>query len=237
MPPRLALLAGLALAACACADSGPAAGTLRVLFLGNSLTYANDLPAQLAELAQGTAGELAIEVRDVSLPGYALEDHWNTAASMDALAEGGWGVVILQQGPSSLPENQVFLRDWAVRFADRIRELGGRPALYMVWPENTRLDAFDAVSQSYRNAAEAAGAELYPAGEAWRAAWRADPSLALYDTDGFHPSRMGSYLAALTIYHGLTRRPVVGLASAEFAPEVARVLQEAAEEAVGQFGR
>jgi hypothetical protein len=212
-------------------------GTLRVLFLGNSLTYANDLPAMVAQLAQGAAGELAIEVRDVSLPGYALEDHWNTQESMDALNEGGWDVVILQQGPSSLPENQVFLRDWAVQLADRIRELGGRPALYMVWPENTRLDAFDAVSQSYRNAAEAADAELYPAGEAWRAAWRVDPDLPLYDTDGFHPSRMGSYLAALTIYHGLTGRPVVGLGSQEFFPEVARVLQEAAEEAVAQFGR
>jgi hypothetical protein len=234
MPPRLALLATLALAACA--ESGPAVGTLRVLFIGNSLTYANDLPGTIAQIAAGTAGALEIEVRDVSLPDYALEDHWNTPQSIEVLNEGGWDVVILQQGPSSLPENQVNLREWATQFADRIRELGGRPALYMVWPDNTRLDFFDAVSQSYRDAAEAADAELYPAGEAWRAAWRADPSLPLYDADGFHPSAMGSYLAALTIYHGLTGRPVVGLTSA-FPEDVARVLQEAAEEAVAQFGR
>ncbi|MDH3224200.1 MAG: hypothetical protein OEO23_10835, partial [Gemmatimonadota bacterium] len=41
---------------------------------------------------------------------------------------------------------------------------------------------------------------LFPAGEAWRAAWRVDESLGLYGGDGFHPSVLGSYLAALTIY-------------------------------------
>jgi hypothetical protein len=238
---RIRTRASLALLlALGCGSSGePVVGTLRVLFIGNSLTYANDLPGMVAGFAELTDGAVRIEVLDVSNPDYALEDHWTNSRTMEALDEGGWDVVVLQQGPSSLPENQVNLREWATRFADRIRALGGaRPALYMVWPDVTRLSFFDAVSQSYRNAAEAADAALYPAGEAWRAAWAEDPSLPLYDGDGYHPSVMGSYLAALTIYHGLTRQSVIGLPAPEEIPaDVAALLQRAAEQATAQFGR
>jgi hypothetical protein len=153
------------LLAVGCGSAGdPAGTTLRLLFLGNSLTYANDLPAMVASLADH-AGDFQIEVTDASAPNYALEDHWNDPASMSALDQDGWDVVILQQGPSSLPENQVNLRENAIRFAERIRSRdGARAALYMVWPDVDRLSFFDDVSQSYRSAAQAADADLYPAG-------------------------------------------------------------------------
>lgn len=234
--PRLAhLVLALLLGGCG-SGTAPVEGVLRVLFIGNSLTYTNDLPVLVAQLAASTGGAVTLDVRDVSQSGFALEDHWNLPATMDVLNQGGWDVVVLQQGPSSLPESQANLRQWSTTFAERVRALGGRPALYMVWPESTRLAAFDAVRDSYRAAAEAAGAELYPAGEAWRAAWRADPDLPFYGPDGFHPSTLGSYLAALTIFHGLARRPVVGLPAPGFDPQVAALLQRAAEEASAAFG-
>jgi hypothetical protein len=59
------------------------------------------------------------------------------------------------------------------------------------------------VSASYRTAAEDVGGILLPAGDAWVAAWRQDPGLRLYGSDGFHPTELGSYLAALVIYGGL----------------------------------
>jgi hypothetical protein len=237
MTRRASLVFLLALAGCG-SSGDPAVGSLRVLFIGNSLTYANDLPAMVAGFALEARVGLRIEVEDVSNANYALEDHWGDSRTMRTLDEGGWDVVVLQQGPSSLPENQVNLRENAARFAERIRQLGGTPALYMVWPDVTRLSFFDAVSQSYRNAAEAADAALYPAGEAWRAAWMVDPSLPLYDGDGYHPSILGTYLAALTIYHGLTSRSVIGLSSPDgVRADVAAMLQQAAEQATAQFGR
>jgi hypothetical protein len=227
------ICAALVLAATlACGDGVPAGTTLHVLFVGNSLTMANDLPGLVRDLAQ-VGGAVTIDTRDVSQGGYALEDHWANVDSRATLAEGGWDVVVLQQGPSALPESQADLITWAETWADAIRAQGGTPALYMVWPERVRLSAFDSVSTSYRRAAEQAAAQLYAAGDAWQAAWARDSSLALYGPDDFHPSVLGSYLAALVVYRGLTGRDPPALTSLGLSADVEATLHAAARDVAG----
>jgi hypothetical protein len=145
-------------------------------------------------------------VPDARAGGWSIEDHWTIGDAPKVLASARWDAVVLQQGPSALPESQVNLRTWAMRAADDARKQGARPALYQVWPERYRFAVFPDVLASYRNAARAARSELFPAGDAWRAAWRRDPKLQLYGTDGFHPSRLGTYLAALVTTRGSSRR-------------------------------
>jgi hypothetical protein len=81
---------------------------------------------------------------------------------------------------------------------------------------------------------------LLPVGEGWLAAWRRNGSLQLYDRDGLHASKTGTYLAALVIWGALSERSCAGLPSTlrteggeeiEIAPDLARLLQEAADEA------
>lgn len=224
-------VAALAVAILACGSdpAGSGGGAIRILFVGNSLTYSNDLPGMLHRL--GTADGLTLETSDVSVGGYALEDHWATPASRAALDGEQWDVVVLQQGPSSLPESRENLVTWTRTWADAVRARGGTPALYMVWPERARLSALDDVILSYRTAAEEADAELYAAGEAWQAAWEADPDLPLYGPDDFHPSVMGTYLAALTIYRGITGRAPPSLGGLGISAADDAVLQAAALEA------
>jgi hypothetical protein len=177
---------------------------LHVLFLGNSLTAANDLPQVVATIG-ARAGRVDIEYETVAPGGVNLEDHWRFTGGREAVERGGWDVVVMQQGPSALPESQVDLRTWAGRFADEIRQRGGRPALFAVWPEVQRSYAFGTVAASYRNAARASNSELYRGGTAWKAAWRRNPKLRLWGPDGFHPSPLGSYLAAAVVYGGLAK--------------------------------
>src|SRR5262249_13432392 len=159
----------------------------RVLFIGNSLTEANNLPAMVETLSnQGSATRVA--TRSVVFGGYSLEDHWNQGSALAAIDEGGWTIVVLQQGPSALAESQQNLREWAAKFDQRIRRAGARPALYMVWPESFRPEAFDAVSESYRRAAEDVNGLLFPVGEEWREVWRHDATVTLYGPDGLHPT-------------------------------------------------
>jgi hypothetical protein len=188
-------------------SSAPPA-TERVLFVGNSLTQANELPLIVEALAG--AGGMPVVAESVTYGGVSLEDHW-ALGTQDRIAAGGWRWVVLQQGPSSLPESRVNLREWTRRFDTVIRQAGALTALYMVWPESSRQAAFPDVSASYRLAAQDVGGILLPAGDAWLAAWRLDPSLPLYGPDGFHPTVTGSYLAALTIYGGLAGASTLGL--------------------------
>jgi len=77
------------------------------------------------------------------------------------------------------------------------------------------------------------GAIVMAVGDAWREAWAKDSGLALYGPDGFHPSPMGTYLAALVIYRQLTGTapPILPVFGATV--DQAALLQQAAERAIG----
>ena len=217
----------------------PAPGNgMSILFIGNSLTYANDLPLLVQALAK--AAGRSVHVESVTFGDYSLEDQWNNGAAQRAIARRKWSVVVLQQGSLSLPESRVILRQWTKQFAPLIRKAGGRPALYMVWPSEDRAAYFDAVRESYSLAASDVRGIFLPAGEAWRAAWRRDPQAPLYAADGFHPSEAGTYTVALSIYGVLFQRSPQGLPArlepangdvAEVPQALAKLLQAAAAEA------
>jgi hypothetical protein len=191
----LALVSGLARAA----DAPGSVRTLRVLFIGNSQTSTNDLPAFVAAIAKSS--KVKIEYRTIAPSAVTLEGNWNRGSARWSLLGGHWDAVVLQQGPSVLPESRANLCIYAKAFADEAREWGVRPYLLMVWPR--RGSGLPEVVDAY--AAAAAGAEtgLLPGGAAWGAALRRAPALPLYAWDGIHPGRMGTYLAAVVVYAGL----------------------------------
>lgn len=215
----------------------------RVLFIGNSLTYANSLPAMLAAVA-AQAGKTLVTA-EVTEGGYALQDHYRVGRAQAEIAKG-YQLVILQQGPSSLEESQADLRRSAVRFNPIIRNAGARPALYMVWPELARFSVFDDVRDSYSNAALAIDAMFIPGGEAWRASWLLDPALEFYGPDDFHPSTLGTYAVAVSMFAEIFRQMPVDLPATfplangkqiVLDPAQARTVQRGAWQAHLQFGR
>ncbi|MGE0442014.1 MAG: SGNH/GDSL hydrolase family protein [Gemmatimonadales bacterium] len=242
-------LAILLLAACSVAGPGSSdpdfdgdpSATFRILFIGNSLTYVNDVPGLVKALAD-SAGVERTFVASVAYPDYGLIDHWNLGPARSGIAHGNWRFVVMQQGPSALDESRVQLLDYAGRFAGDIAAVGATPAMYGVWPSQARSFDFARSIESYRLAAEAIDGRSLPAGAAWLEAWNLAPSLSLYGGDGFHPSAAGSYLAALTIFGGLYDRSVVGLPAAlrtasgtvSLDPATALLLQQAADKANGR---
>lgn len=174
---------------------------LRVLFVGNSLTN-HEVPA-LVQAVAGSGG-VTLHHHDCILPGANLEDQWVNGPARRYIAQTRWDFVVLQQGPSSLPDSQVDLRKWSIEWAGEARKHNVKPALYMVWPVQGQKNGFELVAQSYRAAAAASEGRVFPAGEAWQEALRLDPSLPLYSTDKLHAMPAGNYLAALIIAHGLT---------------------------------
>lgn len=191
-------------------NNGPLAH--RVLFIGNSLTAHNEVPLLVQALVHA-AGVDSFEVDSYVVGGTSLEDHLNSGAAAARIASGGWDVVVLQQGPSTLPESRVQLRRDTQRFADLAAQVGARVGLYGVWPAEAFRPNLPAGIESYRLAAEDVDGLLFPAGAAWYAAWQEDPSAPLYGPDRFHPSLEGSYLAALTIAGRLANVSPIGMAT------------------------
>ena len=73
-----------------------------MLFIGNSLTYTNDLAGTVA--AVGTAAGDTIQVQTLAAPNLALIDHVaGKTNAVDVIKSGQWDYVVLQQGPTSLP--------------------------------------------------------------------------------------------------------------------------------------
>lgn len=219
----------------------------RILFIGNSLTYTNDLPEMVKAMAQAV-GDDSLLIESVAFPNYSLEDHWNEGTALARLAAHKWDLVIMQQGPSGLPESRALLVEFARKFEAPIRAAGARPAIYMVWPEATRPLAYDSVADNYTAAATAVHGVLYPGIRAWQAAWQRDAGLEFYSPDGLHPTQLGSYVVALMIAGQITGHSIVGLPASftvggdsgyefQLTTDVVQTVQQAAAEAFEDFGR
>lgn len=237
------LFATIAFSGAACSGAGPAvlqgadSNARKVLFVGNSHTYTNDLPGMLDSLAR-MSGNAVLRAEAIAFGGYSLEDHWARGDARRALERERWDFVALQQGSSALPESQVHLATWTMKFAPIIRNAGAEAVLYQIWPSATRrMDAANALA-SYRAAAHSVNAILAPAGDAFTVALDADPAIGLYAADGLHASVRGTYLTALTLLARIDgsdpRRLPKRIPGSNTAPEIVRMLQQAAAGALAR---
>ena len=193
---------------------------LRILFVGNSLTFSTDIPGRLARLAKAMGKD--VSVASVAYTSYSLEDHWNDGRAAAAIRKGR-DIVVLQQGTSAHAEGRAQLLQYSKRFADLIRESGAKPAIYMAWPLSDRPRDFPAAIESHRAAAQAIDALLLPVGEAWFRALTRDRKLRLYG-DAIHPSSLGSDLTVLTIYLALFPAGQYEF-NEEYVAKIARLLE------------
>ena len=211
----LALSAGLA--GCSPATSGDELSTRSVLFVGNSLTYTNDLPALVAQVAR--AAQDSVGVGMAAGPNLAVIDHTNGATDAVARIHGGdWAFVVLQQGPTPAGICRDTLIIAAMRLAPHVRAGGGRVALFLPWARQSSPGSLAPAAESGTLAARAVGGVAVPVGLAWKLALEADPTLSLYGSDGYHPAPAGSLLAALTIYDRVFGRDVREIPAAALAP-------------------
>lgn len=178
---------------------------MRVLFIGNSLTYVNNLPEIVAELAD-SAKQRKLSFKTVAYPDYSLEDHWKKREVHKLLAKEKWDYVVLQQGTSALEESRKLLIAYTKKFAEEIIRVGAKPTLYGVWATRERKQDFERAIESYRLAAKDVNGVFLPVSAAWLETWRRDPNIELYAPDGLHPSAAGSYLAALVIFSNYTNK-------------------------------
>jgi hypothetical protein len=216
---------------------------LRVLFVGNSFTFRNSLPALVHELAAGDPGAKPIFSVEYAAGGWSLHQADKDDGLDKLLREVHWDVVVLQEKSwvLSLPEEQWRRETYpaARDLHDKITAVGARTLLFMTWgyvrgdrwhePQDTYAAMQARLADGYSKLGAELGAQVAPAGLAWTEALRREPSLDLWAGDGQHPGRLGSYLAACVFYAMLSgREPTRSRFTAGIQPGQARLFQQVA---------
>jgi len=172
-------------------------GDTRILFVGNSLTYFNDLP-KLVDREAGRKGH-GVWTKMLAHPNYAILDHWADGEVQGLIEDGDFDFVIIQQGPSSQAFGREVLFEFGKKFSDLCNANEAKLVFFMVWPSRTYYYTFDGVITNHREAAIATRSILCPVGEVWKKHFDDTGDFSYYGPDGFHPSLKGSEVAAEVI--------------------------------------
>lgn len=185
----------------------PPAATISLLFMGNSHTSANQLPAMVAAMVR--AARPGQTVSAVEAPEWMfLEDRSTHAASLQLLRGTRWNAVFLQAQKYSMSGNFSYPTTGAEALIRESRMVGALPVLFPEWPQRG-VDETARIHDLHVSIAVRAPACVAPVGHAWDLALKRHPGLVLHAPDGNHAAASGSFLAALMLATTYTR----------FAPE------------------
>ena len=210
----------------------------KILFVGNSHTYTNDLPGMFFEMAQ--AGGHGVDVYDLTEGSYTLQRFSDPEDELgeiltDALQSEPWDFVVLQENTNAAVafNAKKDMYPYARKLDEMIKAAGGQTAFLMTWAPEEGAGAFSRemvqgqLAAGYRTIAEELDALLIPGGEVFAKALEQDEELQLWGEDGQHPSVEGTYLAACTAYALLFQETPVG------NPYLADLDQDKAQELQG----
>ncbi len=198
--------------------------TKRVLFLGNSYTYVNNLPQVIGSIAKASGDSLYF---DSNTPGgYTFQQHVTNSTSIAKIVQGNWDFVVLQEQsqfpsfPLSQVETDVFPYAKLLDSTINANNICAETVFYMTWgrkngdssncaswpPVCTYLGMDSLLSLRYRMMADSNHALLSPVGAVWKYIRQNYPTMELYNLDQSHPSTIGTYAAACCFYTTLYRK-------------------------------
>jgi hypothetical protein len=187
---------------------------LRVLFIGNSYTFVNDLPGTVERVADGADHPMTTAM--VAVGGATLADHVANPQVSASLAQG-WDVVVIQgQSVEPIAQHDVFVQA-AVELSAMVAidNPEARLLLYETWARRAGDPLYErfgltpqqmqaGLTAGYADAARASMGAVAPVGQTWALALDQAPQIDLFAADGSHPSRAGTYLASCVFFRALT---------------------------------
>lgn len=200
----------------------------KVLFVGNSYTFYNNMPRILYKLAESAGKKILVD--QSTFPGYWLDNHTSNEHTSYKLQKEDWDYVVIQE-QSQVPTVK-FWRDTSMKPSAKIldtiiKEKGAETVLFMTWGRqyggeqllydyvssnfNNYSHMQDSLESVYRELANYLDATLAPVGLAWENALTINQELNLWDEDQSHPTYEGSYLTACVFYTIFFNKSPVGL--------------------------
>lgn len=199
----LVVLTALVLLA-ACATGRSNHPSLRVLFIGNSLTYVANLPAVFDTLASQSARPTHREM--LVSGGATLSERLADGSAERALKSGAYDIVVLQERGGDFLGG--FKPDSGKRADDALRELAAlalrfhvRPMLLGTYQIDPRFSR--AIVDAETSAASRHSVTYIPVSDGLQRAINEFPAGHWFDEDGMHPGPDLALLEAVRLYQSL----------------------------------
>ncbi len=175
-----------------------------ILFIGNSMTYYNELQ----DMFEGLANKMGKNVECTAATNGGKNLIYQSTASnvVNAIKKGGYEIVILQDIVSSFNANNLMTGAKSLITTIHQYNPNAKIVFYEPWPKKPNLVGADSklpyFTEGYLNAARTYNAVLAPAGEAFYDGY-VTYGYDLYVGDNLHPAPMGSFTSAATIYYAI----------------------------------
>lgn len=213
---------------------------MNILFIGNSYTYYNDLPALFESLAN--ENEKNIHADSVTFGGARLHqfvEENEYAEELNRLFANNIYEICVLQEQSILPVvNYGMFLDGVKKLNMKVGNMLTKFTLYETWGRKigsatleeygwTNESMTKLLAEAYGNAAKEIGAEVAHVGLNFYKVYSTHPEIELYNEDKTHPSYKGSCLAALTLYKKIFSEMPGKTASLDIGDEEKRIFYEA----------
>lgn len=194
--------------------------TYRILFVGNSYTYYNDsVPTEFLRMATSLGYD--VQVDSVTKGAYTLEQFANVNDPKgrevdEALRTTQYDFVFLQEQSHTPVTNPEKFYGGARALVEKVRACGAEPIFYATWGRrdgNGDIEKFGLVDNktmtwnlaaAYTKMGRELNVPVAYAGLAFRYLY-VNSSIDLYHSDGSHPSPVGTFVAAFTLFSTLFR--------------------------------
>lgn len=194
---------------------------ISILFVGDSLTYYNDMPIIFENIAK--SAQKNVYVDSITKGGYSIlkmqKDIEFWSAVEEKIHSKSWDVIVYQPGrnytvmPEYFPDAPRDEFKAAERMVKLIKKVGALPLQYSTFGVNkgsvtrnaftkvmTRREHTDLVTAYNASVAEKLRTRAVYVGEVLNLVADEYPEINLYHTDEVHPSYAGSYIVAACFY-------------------------------------
>lgn len=204
---------------------------LNVLWVGNSLTGANNMPKLLMDVVNKNP----TNARITSVMSTAGGADWSfhLGKPVDEVRKGTPGLllsrlekkgrfdwVVIQTVP--FPNERYRFQEFGNELIEKIRTAGAEPLVFCTMsprdgyknPSHRYVHKDgdrERLIAAYEELARTHNAVMAPVGQAWKIAQEKQPALDLLVKDGIHPNPIGSYLTVCVFYSVFTGKSPIGI--------------------------
>lgn len=217
---------------------------IKILFIGNSFTYFNDLPKMLEKIAQESGQDVycdSVTKGGAFLHQYADENDELGKRFLETKSKEEWDYAVLQDQSFNPIGNTKDFEESALSLCKHLEKCK-KIFFYQTWSykdeseklKNTGLsynEMYKSLKTAYSDTAKKAGGIIVPVGDSFKKIKENHPEIEIYKEDSYHPNVLGTYLSACTFYAYIFDKSPENLTEPQDTnPELTKIIRKAATE-------